>query len=425
VKTLKIDKVKSFKEIELSLPSSKSLTQRALVCASLADGESFIKNPLVSEDTQLLKQALEATGVKIEEKPEGWKIKGTKSPTLPQAKVYLGNNGTGSRFFLAYASLGKGDWIEIYGKPRLHERPVAPLVKALRTLGAKIECLEKEGFFPVLVRQGEISGGELSIPGNISSQFISALLLIGARLSQGLSLKIEGEMISGSYIEMTIQVMKEFGIKVEKDEAKKEFKVLPGDYTSRVYEVEADASSASYFLAIPLILGGGKVVIKNYSVNSAQGDVKFLDYIKAMGAEVKPLSPIGVEVSFQGRPKAVEVDLSDTPDLFPTMCVLCAVAEGKSILKGAPHLRYKETDRISAMVTELKKLGVNAEELPDGAIIEGTNSFKPALINTYDDHRIAMSFAILGLKTGEIEIENPDCVKKSFPNFWDYLKSIF
>jgi 3-phosphoshikimate 1-carboxyvinyltransferase len=217
--------------------------------------------------------------------------------------------------------------------------------------------------------------------------------------------------------------MKEFGVEVYAEE--RYFKVSPGRYKPSVYEVEADASSSSYFLGLPLILGEGEVVVKNYNYFSKQGDTKFIEFIKKMGACVEPLYPKGVRVAFKGRPKAVELDLKDTPDLFPTMCVLGAVAEGKTILKGAPHLRFKETDRIKAMVTELQKIGVNAQELPDGAVIEGTQDFQPAEIETYDDHRIAMSFALLGLKTGKIKIINPECVTKSFPDFWEYLEALY
>jgi 3-phosphoshikimate 1-carboxyvinyltransferase len=217
--------------------------------------------------------------------------------------------------------------------------------------------------------------------------------------------------------------MKTYGVEVEFFENK--FKVLPSFYRPISYEVEADASTASYFLAIPLVLGRGEIIIENYNAFSKQGDVKFLEYIKKMGAKIEILNPLGVKVSFEGILQGIEIDLSDTPDLFPTLCILGAVAEGKTVLKGAPHLRYKETDRIKAMITELRKLGVKVEELPDGAIIEGTKEFKSAIINTYDDHRIAMSFAILGLKKEGIKIENPECVVKSFPEFWKYIEKLY
>lgn len=419
-----IKPLKDFKKISLKLPTSKSLTQRALICSALSQGISKIINPLISEDTLLLKEALEAVGVGIKEREGVWEIEGKCPPFLSGKKIYLGNNGTGARFFTALASLGKGSYVEVYGKPRLHERPMGPLIESLRKISAKIESLEKEGFLPVRIKESNLISQDIFLPGNISSQFISALLLIGPYLPEGLRLIIQGELLSKAYIELTLDVMRAFGVEVKFFE--NIFEVPKSNYIATVYEVEADASTASYFLSIPLILSKGEIIIENYNPFSKQGDVKFLDYIKKMGAEIEILRPSGIKVKFEGIPKGVEIDLGDTPDLFPTMCVLGAVAEGKTVLKGAPHLRYKETDRIKAMVTELKKLGVKAKELPDGAIIEGTKKFKKeVIINTYDDHRIAMSFAILGLKIGDIKIENPECVAKSFPEFWNYLEKLY
>jgi len=423
---MKVQEIKSlekFEKISLRLPTSKSLTQRALICSALAEGVSEIIEPLKSEDTFLLKSALKDVGIKIKENGNIWEVEGRFPPLLSGKRVFLGNNGTGTRFFIALASLGKGSYVEIYGKPRLHERPMGPLIESLKKLSASIECLEKEGFLPVKIKESKVISKDIFLPGNVSSQFISALLLIGPYLPKGLKLVIEGELVSKAYINLTLDVMRNFGVEVKFH--KNFFEVPKSSYKPTTYEVEADASTASYFLALPLILGKGKVVIENYNPFSKQGDVKFLEYIRKMGAKIETLNPLGVSVEFKGIPKGVKIDLNNTPDLFPTMCVLGAVAEGKTFLKGAPHLRYKETDRIKAMVTELRKLGVKAEELSDGAIIEGTTNFNSALINTYDDHRIAMSFAILGLKTGNIKIENPECVAKSFPDFWEYLERLY
>ncbi|MFN4196605.1 MAG: 3-phosphoshikimate 1-carboxyvinyltransferase [Caldimicrobium sp.] len=420
-----IKPLKTFKEISLSLPSSKSLTQRAFICASLAEGASEIKNPLLSEDPLLLKEALMKTGVKFRKKDETiFEIKGIgPKPLLAKEKVYLGNNGTGARFFLAYSTLGTGDWIELYGKPRLHERPMAPLIEALRKLGANIECLEREGHFPIKVLASTLHSGELTLPGYVSSQFISALLLIGCYLPEGIEITIEGEFFSKSYVEMTCEVMEKFGVTVEYD--KSTYYVKPQRFKAINYEVPADASSASYFLAIPLVLNQGKVIIENYDHNSKQADRVFLDFIQIMGATVKPIYPWGIEVTSEGKPKAASFNLKDCPDLFPTMAILGAISEGKTTLYGAPHLRHKETDRIKAVATELSKVGVKVEELPDGLIIYGQNNFHPARIKTYDDHRIAMAFAILGLKAGPLEIENPSCVSKSFPTFWELFEKLY
>ena len=420
-----VNPLSNFKEASFSLPSSKSLTQRAFICASLAKGTSLIKNPLLSEDPLLLKSALETTGVKFREiNSSSLEIEGIAGrPKLSGAKVYLGNNGTGARFFLAYSSLGQGSWIELYGKERLHERPMAPLINSLRKLGARLECLEKEGYFPIKLYEGTLTSAEISLPGYISSQFISALLLIGCYLPSGLKIEIEGELLSKSYVEMTCEVMEKFGIKIEQRE--RQYFVPRGEYSAISYEVPADASSASYFLAIPMVLGKGRVTIQNFDYQSKQADAVFLDFIKEMGAFVRPIYPLGIEVFFEGRPKALTFNLKDCPDLFPTMAILGAVAEGRTVLYGAPHLRYKETDRIKAVARELAKLGVRVEELADGLVIYGKEQFKQALINTYDDHRIAMAFAILALKAGPLEIENPQCVAKSLPNFWELLETLY
>lgn len=420
-----IKPLEDLKEISLTLPSSKSLTQRAFICASLAKGTSEIKNPLLSEDPLLLKEALIKTGVEFWRKRETiFEIKGINGqPLLSKEKVYLGNNGTGARFFLAYSALGTGDWIELYGKSRLHERPMAPLIEALRNLGANLKCIEKEGYFPVKVIASALHSGKISLPGYVSSQFISALLLIGSYLPEGLEIDIEGELFSKSYVEMTCEVMEKFGVTVEKN--KNTFFIKPKKYKAISYEVPADASSASYFLAIPLVLNKGKIIIDNYDYKSKQADIVFLDFIKEMGATVRPIFPSGIEVIFEGRPRAGSFNLKDCPDLFPTMAILAAISEGKTILYGAPHLRHKETDRIKAVAKELSKMGVRVEELPDGLIIYGQENFQPARIETYDDHRIAMAFAILGLKAGPLEIENPACVSKSFPTFWEVFDRLY
>ncbi len=299
-----VNPLKDFEYFSLKLPSSKSLTQRAYICSALSRGESFIKNPSKSEDPELLKRALELTGVIFEEKENGYLIKGISGePKLNRERVYLGNNGTGARFFLAYATLGKGDWIELYGKERLHERPMEALISALRNLSAKIECLEKEGFFPVRIYESSLKSVRVCLPGHISSQFISALLLIGPYLPSGVEIEVEGELFSKSYIEMTCEVMKHFGICPKESEGV--FSVSQGFYQGKMYEVPADASSASYFFAIPLILGKGKVFVENFDGKTKQADAIFLEFAKEFGAEVRIFEPLGVEIAFEGRPKGL------------------------------------------------------------------------------------------------------------------------
>lgn len=419
-----VEPLREFREFEITLPSSKSLTQRAFICASLANGKSQILNPLQSEDPLLLKGALEKTGVTFLTGERALEVEGVAGkPTLKGDAIYLGNNGTGARFFLAFASLGEGGYVDLYGKERLHERPMSDLILSLRQLSAKIECLQREGYFPVRVQASQLKSASINIPGHISSQFISALLLIGPYLPEGLGITIEGELFSKSYIDMTIEVMGKFGVEVESKE--RGYFVKSQRYKAVNYEVPADASSASYFLSLPLVLGKGKVIIRNYDYESKQADSVFLDFIREMGAEVKTLDPLGVEVSFTGKPKGGRFNLRDCPDLFPTMAVLGAVAEGETVLYGAPHLRFKETDRVRAMATELSKLGVKVEELSDGIKIFGSKCLGSKRIHTYDDHRLAMAFAILALKIGPLAIENPQCVEKSLPTFWSFLDELY
>lgn len=408
--------------IKLRLPGSKSLTQRALLCAALAKGESVIKNPLISEDTELLSEALRSSGCGLERRDGSFVVSGVSvEPVFSGEEIFFGNNGTGSRFFLAYAALSRNGEAVLYGKPRLHERPMGPLITALRSLGAKVECLSREGYLPARVSPGRLSGGRITLPATQSSQYISALLLIGPYLPGGLELEIEGQMVSTPYVELTLSVMSAFGAEVEKISGG--FRVSEGGYRARIYEVEGDASSASYFLVLPALLGGS-VEVENLSPDSPQADTLLLKILSESGGRVERAGQ-GVKVEFSTPPRAFEVDLREAPDLFPTLCVLAAVAEGQSRIYGAPHLRYKECDRIAAMATELSKTGVKVRELPDGIEIEGGRELHGAEIETYDDHRIAMSFAVLGLKVPGMVIRNPACVAKSFPEFWEYLRKVY
>ena len=408
--------------LKLRLPGSKSLTQRALLCAALAEGFSEIRNPLLSEDTELLAAALRVSGCAVELRDGSFTVSGIKGrPSFSGKEIFFGNNGTGSRFFLAYAALTRKGEVVLYGKPRLHERPMGPLISALRDLGARVECLEREGYLPVRVSPGELSGGRIRLPATHSSQYISALLLIGPHLPGGLELEIEGEMVSTPYVELTFSVMRAFGAEVERIPGG--FRVREGSYRGRPYEVEGDASSASYFLILPALLGGS-VEVENLPPDSPQADTLLLKILSGIGGLVESAGG-GVRVSFSERPRAFEVNLREAPDLFPTLCVLAAVAEGRSRIYGAPHLRYKECDRIAAMATELKKCGVSLTEFPDGIEIQGGTPLRGAEIETYDDHRIAMAFAVLGLAVPGMVIRNPACVAKSFPEFWDYLERVY
>ncbi len=405
-------------DIALEVPGSKSITQRSFLCAALAEGESLLKGALFSEDTELLLSALKASGVGLKQESGLLKFVGVSGrPAFSSSeRVFFGNNGTGSRFFLAYASLAGAGSVEVYGRPRLHERPMKPLLEALRKLGARITPLEKDGYLPVRIEPGTLRGGSLRLSTKESSQFLSALLLIGPYLEGGISIEVEDELVSAPYVELTLDVMRAFGAEVKREG--RTFSVKEGTYSGRTYEVEGDASSASYFLIIPAVLGG-RVRIKNLSLRSKQADVLLLKVLDEAGGRV--YEDEGVVVEFSKEPETFEVDIRDAPDLFPTLCVLAVFCKGRSRIYGAPHLRYKECDRIGAMVRELKKCGVRIRELPDGAEVEGGVRVHGAELDTYDDHRIAMSLSVLGLAVPGVVIRDPECVAKSFPNFWDLL----
>ncbi|AEH45777.1 3-phosphoshikimate 1-carboxyvinyltransferase [Thermodesulfatator indicus DSM 15286] len=410
-------------EALVKVPGSKSITQRALICAALAEGESILEDALRSEDPDLLAQALAATGVRVEFSETALKIGGIGgSPRLSGKEIFMGNNGTGARFFLAYASLGKGTPIVLTGTKRLCERPFKSLIEALRAWGASLSCLEKEGFLPIKIAGGGLSGGEVSLSVSESSQFLSALLLVGPYTREPAVIKLSSPLVSRPYVDLTLAVMEIFGAEVE--EREETFLVHQQKYQARHYQIEADASSASYFLAAAALVGG-QVTVANLPKDSLQGDAAFAGILSRMGCEVTYDKGVTVTRDPKISLRGIDINMGRYPDLVPTLAVVAAKAKGKTIIRGVPHLRFKETDRLKAVATELRKCEVPVEELEDGLIIEGTDNIKGAEIETYDDHRIAMAFAILGLVVEGMVILNPGCVAKSFPNFWEILGTLY
>ncbi len=410
-------------EARVKVPGSKSITQRALICAALAEGESFLEGALRSEDPDLLAAALTATGATVEISAEGFRVKGVGGrPKLTGKEIFMGNNGTGCRFFLAYASLGKGTPLVLSGTKRLCERPVKPLIEALKDWGAEIVYLKEEGFLPVEIRGGGLKGGEVSLSVAQSSQFLSALLLVGPYTGEEASIRLTSPLVSRPYVDLTIAVMKAFGAEIREKDAL--FYVGRSPYQARTYKIEGDASSASYFLAAAALVGG-EVEVINLPQDSLQGDAAFSGLLSRMGCEVSFERGVRVFRDPQKTLKGIEINMGRYPDLVPTLAVVAACAQGKTLIRGVPHLRYKETDRLAAVATELRKCGVEVEELEDGLVITGGDGLRGAEIETYEDHRIAMSFAILGLVVPDMVIKNPGCVAKSFPNFWEVLESLY
>ena len=404
----------------LTLPGSKSYTHRALMAAALAGGESVLTNALAAEDTEMTAQALTQLGVGIDWQGTTIRVTGRNGHWLPTPlPIYLGNSGTSMRFLTALAALGEGEYL-LTGTERLCQRPLGELLTALGAIGVRAASEKGDGCPPVRVTGG-LSGGRTQLSGAISSQYLSALLFIGPLAPKGLKLEITGKLVSRPYVDLTLEVLSDFGIASYREGYR--YFELPGDqcYQPREYQIEADASSASYFWAAAA-LTGGRAAITNLSLDSSQGDAAFPRVLEQMGCTIKS-TPAGLTV--QGGPlRGVTVDMATMPDLVPTLAVLAAFARGDTVITGVAHLRHKESDRLAAVATELGKLGIEARETVDGLVIRGGTP-KGAVIHTYNDHRIAMSFAVAGLKAPGMVITDPNCVAKSFPDFWKYFDRLY
>jgi 3-phosphoshikimate 1-carboxyvinyltransferase len=404
----------------LTLPGSKSYTHRALMAAALAAGESVLTNALAAEDTELTAKALTQLGAAIDWQGTTIRVTGRGGRWLPAAlPIYLGNSGTSMRFLTALAALGEGEYL-LTGTERLCQRPLGELLAALGEIGVRAASEKSDGCPPVRVTGG-LSGGRAQLSGSISSQYLSALLFIGPLAPAGLKIDITGELVSRPYVDLTLEVLGNFGISYYRKGYR--YFELPGgqSYRPREYEIEADASSASYFWAAAA-LTGGRVSITNLSLESSQGDAAFPQVLARMGCAIES-TPEGLTVR-GGTLRGVTVDMATMPDLVPTLAVLAAFAAGDTVMTGVAHLRHKESDRLQAVATELGKLGIEARETADGLVIRGGTP-QGAVIHTYNDHRIAMSFAVAGLKAPGMVITDPDCVAKSFPDFWEYFDRLY
>jgi 3-phosphoshikimate 1-carboxyvinyltransferase len=403
----------------LTLPGSKSYTHRALMAAALAAGESVLTNALAAEDTELTAAALRQLGAGIDWQGTTIRVTGRAGRWLPSPlPIYLGNSGTSMRFLTALAALGEGEYF-LTGTDRLCQRPLGELLEALGQAGVRAVSDRGDGCPPVRVTGG-LTGGKAQLSGAISSQYLSALLFIGPLAPKGLEIDITGELVSRPYVDLTLEVLGNFGISYYR-EGYRYFETPGGQsYLPREYEIEADASSASYFWAAAA-LTGGRVTITNLSLESSQGDAAFPEVLGRMGCAVES-TPAGLTV--RGGPlQGVTVDMATMPDLVPTLAVLAAFAAGDTVITGVAHLRHKESDRLAAVATELAKMGIAARETADGLVIRGGTP-RGALIHTYNDHRIAMSFAVAGLRTPGVAIEDPECVAKSFPEFWKFFRRL-
>ena len=402
----------------IDVPGSKSITQRALIAAALASGESTLVNPLASEDTAFTAMALRAMGIEVESSVTEWMVKGRGGMIKTPAKeIFLGNNGTATRFLTSVASLGKGLFV-IGGEKRMEERPIAPLINALQGWGVNIKSIKGTGCPPLEIRANGLSGGLTILPEGKSSQYLSSLLLVAPYANKKAMLQVKGAIPSRPYVNMTMAVMSSFGGKVKAGRDLTYFEIEQGPYRPRSYQIEGDASSASYFFAAAAV-SGGKVTVPNVPQNSMQGDTALIAMFKEMGCQVTYGE--GITIKGPEKLKGIEVDMGDCPDVAPTLAVVAAMAYGRTVIKNVAHLRIKECDRLNAMATELARLGVRLEEKSDQLIIDGVGpaALQGAKIETYKDHRIAMSFAVAGLVVPGIVIINENCVAKSFPDFWE------
>ncbi len=401
------------------VPGSKSITNRALICAALAQGESVIHNASDSNDTALMANGLNQLGILARKSGldlvvdgKGGRLYGPKFP------IPVGNAGTTLRFLISLAALAEGN-VTFEGDPRMGERPIAGLLEALSMLGVESKALDFASRYTVT--GGTFMGGTARIRGDISSQFVSSLLMVAPYAKNDVFIELDGEPVSDPYIEMTIDIMNRFGVKADRID-KQRFRVRSGQrYGHSAIDVEADWSSAAYFLAAAAI-AGGEVNVEGVKSESSQGDVRILEILRRMGCETEE-TETGVRIRGAGRLSALDLDLGNAPDLVPTVAVIGLFADGKTRIRNVAHLKSKESDRLEALSTELRKLGARVMLLEDGLEMEPA-PLKGAQLDTYNDHRLAMSFALIGLRVPGIRIENPDCVRKSFPRFWEEFERL-
>jgi 3-phosphoshikimate 1-carboxyvinyltransferase len=403
-------------------PGSKSITNRALVCAALADGTSTLTGALDSDDTRVMIEGLGRLGIAVASTDAGRTLVvegATGRIPMIEADLFCANSGTTIRFLTALVTLGHGAF-RLDGVERMRERPIGDLLDALEQLGARAVSESGNGCPPVVVHANGLPGGVATVRGDISSQFLSGLLMAAPAAVAPIELVIDGPLVSQPYVRLTLAVMRAFGAEAQTDELLSRFIVpAPRCYQARQYAVDPDASAASYFWAAAAVTGG-EVTVEGLSADSLQGDVAFVDCLERMGCQVRR-EPDAITVV--GRLlHGIDVDMNAISDTVQTLSVVALFAEGETTIRHVGHIRHKETDRIAALATELRKLGAEVTERPDGLVIR-PQSLRPATIDTYDDHRMAMSFAVAGLCIPGVRINNPGCTAKTYPAYFDDLSA--
>jgi len=401
-------------------PGSKSITNRALVCAALAQGESILQGALDSDDTQVMVTALRQLGIGVTQAGDRLAVSGCAG-RIPgsQADLFIGNSGTTVRFLTALLTLGEGHF-RLDGTPRMRERPIDDLIDALCQLGADVATERPTGCPPLVIRAAGLLGGTAAIRGDISSQFLSGILLAAPYAQRPVTLLVEGPLVSQPYVHMTLGVMRSFGVAADSHDLTRLTISNATHYRGRNYSIEPDASAASYFFAAAAITGG-HVVVEGLSRDALQGDVAFVDLLAQMGCEVRHHSD---SIEVHGAPLVgIDVDMNPISDTVQTLGAVALFALGPTTIRGVTHIRHKETDRIAALACELRKLGAKVDEFDDGLRIT-PGPVQGAQIVTYDDHRMAMSLALAGLRIPGVVILDPGCTSKTYPRFFDDLAAI-
>lgn len=402
-------------------PGSKSLTNRALVVAALADGTSKLTGVLDSRDTQVMIDSLKKLGLKIDHSPEKFalQIEGCGGRLrADQADLWLENSGTSIRFLTAVCALGHGRY-RLDGNTRMRERPIGDLVDSLKQFGIHVSCELNNNCPPVILNGTGLKGGSTTIAANVSSQFLSAVLMAAPCADSAVEIRLAGEMVSEPYIDMTIGVMSQFGVTVDRTQSGS-FRIAPQKYQAIDYDIEPDASAASYFFGLAAVTGG-TVTVQGLNKHALQGDVHFAKALEQMGCRVTWNAN---SVTVTGGPlKGVDIDMNAISDTAQTLACVAPFADGPTRIRNVAHMRLKETDRVTAVVNELRRLGLNVEEHPDGMTIH-PGQLHGGTVATYDDHRMAMSFSLIGLRVPGVVIADPGCTSKTYPNYFEDLERL-
>ena len=420
---IEIEPIQNPVDAIVTVPGSKSYTNRALLIASLAKGHSRLTGALFSDDTRYMYEALRQLGVAIAANEErcSFEVIGNGGKiSANHANLYVGNSGTTTRSLVSYVGLGKGEFIIDGDEPMRRSRPISDLLDSLRQIGVDARSQYDNDYLPVVICANGLQGGRARLNASKSSQFLTSLMLVAPYAVNGLEIDIV-DKLKRPYIDITMSVMNAFGVQVI-NKNYRYFHIPAGQqYEPREYAIEPDASSASYFFAAAA-LTGGRVRVKDLTSDSTQGDIRFVDVLERMGCHVNRQSS-GIEVMGPSQLKGIDVDMNAISDTALTLAAIAPFAEDRVTIRNIEQTRWQETDRIHAMVTELRKLGVDVVEHQDGVEIY-PSKIKPAKIDTYDDHRVAMSFSLIGLKVPGIRIKNPECVSKTFPSFLDVLANL-